>query len=206
MDGKPVIVGLLGGIASGKSTVAGLMGSLGAKVIDADEIAHQVLVSPEVAPRLAEIFGPEALDGDGLPDRRAIARAVFADEERLGRLEALVHPGVRERIAAEIVAAGDVPAVVVDAPLLVEGDLAGIADVLVFVDAPERAREARASLSRGWVQEEILAREARQAPLEEKRRLAGHVIENDGSLADLERGVEELFERLVGNSGRQSGT
>ena len=178
--------------------MAAILKSLGAKVIDADRIARDVLESPEVLDRVVAIVGQKARDRAGRPDRPAIARAVFGDEARLERLNRLIHPAVRERIAAEIDAAGDVPAVVVDAPLLVEGDLDRIADTLVFVAAAEEVRAARAAANRGWDLDEVAEREARQAPLDEKRRRADHVIENDGDLTDLSSRVKDLFRRIAG--------
>jgi len=196
MVAKPVIVGLLGGIASGKSAVADLLARRGARRIDADGIAHEVLSSPDIVPRIVELLGTEALDADGRPDRREIGKAVFGDPGKLRALEALVHPRVRERIRKEIGAAADAPVVVVDAPLLLEGGLAEIADVLVFVVAPTQARIDRARAQRGWDAGELSRREALQAPLEEKEARARLTIVNDGTLEDLDRRVETLWERL----------
>jgi dephospho-CoA kinase len=197
MDAKPVIVGLLGGIASGKSTVAARLAGFGALVIDADRIAHEVLSAPELGRPLRRLFGDDAFDAEGRPDRGRIGEAAFADPELLAGLEALVHPAVRERMGKAIEAAGDVPAVVVDAPLLLEGGLTGIADVLVFVEAPTQVRIDRARAQRGWEPGELERREDRQAPVGEKRNRARLTIRNDGTLEDLDAQAEELWREIL---------
>jgi len=197
MVAKPVIVGLLGGIASGKSTVADHLARRGAHLIDADRIAHEVLGSEEIAPRIRAEFGDGVMDDSGRPDRRRIGDVVFGDPAKLGALERLIHPRVRERIKEEIEEAEDVPAVVVDAPLLIEGGLVEIVDVLVFVVAPTQARIARARAQRGWEPDEVSRREARQVDLAEKRDRARLTIRNDGSLEDLERAVDDIWRRIL---------
>jgi dephospho-CoA kinase len=197
MDARPVIVGLLGGIASGKSTVAARLAGFGAVVIDADRIAHEVLEAPELRRSIVRMFGEDAFDGEGRPDRRRIGEAAFADPELLANLEALVHPAVRERMGREIEAAGDVPAVVVDAPLLMEGGLTGIVDLLVFVEAPTQVRIDRTRAHRGWEPDELSRRESRQAPVGEKLSRARLTIRNDGTLEDLERRAETLWREIL---------
>ena len=197
MDGRPVIIGLLGGIASGKSTVASLLGELGARVVDADRIAHEVLADPETASEIAAIFGDDALDESGRPDRSRIARAAFSDGEKLARLEAVLHPRIRLRMEDEIRAAAGAKALVLDAPLLLEGGLVALADVVVYVEAPEAERVRRAEAERDWEPGEIARREARQAPLREKRRRAEKVILNNGSPEELSRRVSQLYREVL---------
>lgn len=197
MTTRPVIVGLVGGIASGKSTVARELGAKGARVVDADAIAHEVLADPAVRERVLGIFGPAVLDGKGHPDRRRIADVAFRDPEKLRALERVVHPLVRERIRKEIEAAGDAPAIVIDAPLLLEGGLHRIADRIVFVSAPAASRRERAARERGWGPDELDRREGRQAPIPDKERIATHVIENDGDRADLARRAADLWKELL---------
>jgi dephospho-CoA kinase len=203
MVAKPIIVGLLGGVASGKSSVAECLVRRGALRIDADRIAHEVLESPEVVTRLRTWFGDGVLGEDGRPDRRRIGDIVFRDRTQLGRLEGLVHPRVRKRIRAAIDAAGDVPVVVLDAPLVLEGGLDRIADVLVFVVAPAEARVERARTHRGWEPGEVEAREEHQLSLSEKEKRAGHKIRNDGTLEDLDRRAGELWLEIL--AGRRTG-
>jgi dephospho-CoA kinase len=197
MVGKPIVIGLLGGIASGKSTVARMLGSFGAKVIDADRIAHDVLREAGVAAEIAAAFGGEVLDGDGLPDRERLGRLVFGNAGELARLESIVHPRVREEMRRALAAGGDAPALVLDVPLLLEGEFAGAADVLVFVQSSDAARDRRAAAERGWGEREVERRERSQAPLDEKRKRADHVIENEGTVGELETRVRELWSRLI---------
>jgi dephospho-CoA kinase len=198
MGGIPVIFGLLGGIASGKSTVAGILGRLGAVVIDADAIAHDVLDLPEIRRELPAIFGNGILDDGGRADRRLIAEQAFSDPEKLRSLEALVHPEIRRRIGVAIEAASGASAVVIDAPLLLEGGLDALTDINIFVRTSETLRRAR-SRKRGWDAKELAEREARQAPLARKRSRADYVIENEEGLEELERRVRRLYGEILGD-------
>jgi len=199
---RTLVIGLVGGIASGKSEVARLLAGPGGIVLDADRLAHAVLASDEVAERVRARFGAGALGPDGRPDRAALARLVFADAAALKALEDFTHPPVRAMILARLEEARTrgVPRVVLDVPLLLEHDersqLAGLCDVLVFVDSDEGERARRAAASRGWGPDELSRREAVQLPLGEKRARADIVIENRGSLSDLEAEVHAALRRL----------
>lgn len=193
------VIGLLGGIASGKSAVARLLAGERGVVIDADALAREELGSPEMRARLAASFGPGVLRPDGSPDREALARRVFASAADRARLEGWIHPRVRARIRAALAearAAGRTP-VVLDVPLLLENDaqhgLAGECDFLVFVEADARLRDRRAVERRGWSPGEVLRREGAQLPLAEKRARARHVIENEGDLDELAARVVRLL-------------
>lgn len=190
-----VIIGLLGGIASGKSRIAALLVERGAQTIDADALAHGELERPEVREAVAAAFGPEVLDAGGAVDRRALAARVFDDPAALAKLEAIVHPGVIAAIGRALEAT-DAPAIVLDVPLLAESGLAALCDELIFVDASRETRVARAR-ARGWSEAELARREARQRPLEEKRAAATAVINNDGDLERTRRQVEEFWRRRV---------
>jgi len=190
-------VGLTGGIGSGKTAVTERLEELGAVVIDADVLAREV-----VAPGtdgLAEIvaaFGPEVLDDSGALDRPAMARAVFGDDAARARLEAVIHPRVRRR-AAEIEAEAGADAIVVHAiPLLVETGQADRFDTVVVVDAPEAVQRERLVEQRGMTEHEADGRIGAQAGREQRLAAADIVIENDGSLADLRRRVDEVFAQL----------
>jgi dephospho-CoA kinase len=193
---------LLGGIASGKSTVARLLAGERGLVIDADAIVSELYAEPGVRRELSEQFGPRILDADGALDRAALGRAVFGDAGARKRLEDWIHPRVRERILARLedARASGVPRVVLDVPLLLENDaqhhLAGLCRTLVFVDAPADAREARARANRGWPSGEVSRREAAQMPLAEKRGRAHHLITNDQGPEGLARAVGELGKTL----------
>lgn len=199
------VIGVLGGIASGKSMAARLLAGPRGLVLSADEIAHQVLESPEVRALLAQRFGPEAIGADGRVDRAAIARAVFGPEgaARRSELEGWTHPRVRDRIWARLeqARASGIPRVVLDVPLLLENDaqhgLARACDVLVFVEAPEAERDRRARESRGWAPGEVARREAAQWPLAEKKRRASHVIPNTEGPEELAARVARLADELA---------
>lgn len=191
----PVVIGILGGIAAGKSAVAGIFAEHGLRHVDADAHARLAIGAPEVQRAIAATW-PEAFTGDQL-DRGALARIVFADEAARRRLEALLHPAIRTRIAAELATArADGTSVLLDAPLLLEGGLIDQCDHVVFVQADTATRERRAS-ARGWAIEELRRREAAQAPLSEKAQRAQHRIDNDGDLDATRQQVADLLDRLA---------
>lgn len=193
------VIGLLGGVGSGKSTVAGLLARRGLRVLDADAEAREVTRLPEVRAALQRRFGADVLDASGALDRETLARRVFGDPAATADLNALVHPAVRARLAAALDAAAGQP-VVLDVPLLLESPLAARVTCWVFVEAPEAIRDARVA-ARGWQADERTRREARQAGLAAKRARADHVLENSGSLAHLEAQVDALL-RQIGLSTR----
>ena len=188
------VIGLLGGIGSGKSTVARLLAERGFTVLDADRHAREAVQSPDVLAALVARFGRGILDAGGRLDRAALARAAFADESATADLNALVHPEVRRRLLDELDRAGDRP-VVLDVPLLLESPLAARVGTWVFVEASEDRREARID-GRGWPPGERRRRELRQASLEHKRSRADYVLENSGSIEDLGRQVDALLRQI----------
>jgi dephospho-CoA kinase len=188
------VIGLLGGVGSGKSTVAGLMRERGLIVLDADAEARAVVETPEVLEALRDRFGPSITDERGALDRAELARLAFADSRSTADLNAIVHPAVRRRLLAGLAAAGDRP-VVLDVPLLMESELAGQVDLWVFVEAAEERREERLS-GRNWPPGERSRREALQAGLQQKRARADYTLENNGILDDLVRQVDALLSRI----------
>jgi dephospho-CoA kinase len=195
-----VHVGLTGGVASGKSTVAAVLRELGAVVVDADALAREVVApgTPGLAEVVAE-FGTEVLGPDGALDRAALGAVVFADPARRAALEAIIHPRVRAR-AAEIEAVAPAGALVVhDFPLLVETGQAGDFDAVLVVDVPEDVQVERAVRERGWTPEEARARIAAQATREQRRAAATHLIDNSGTPHDLRHRVTEVVEELLGS-------
>jgi len=188
------VLGLLGGVGGGKSTVAGILARRGLRVLDADAEARAVAELPEVRAALAARFGADVLDGAGRLDRARLAARAFASPEATADLNALVHPRVRQRLLAALDAAGDEP-VVLDVPLLLESPLAARVTRWIFVQAPDGLREARVA-GRGWPAGERARREAQQADLATKRSRAGHVLENAGTIEHLERQVDALLRQI----------
>jgi dephospho-CoA kinase len=197
-------IGLIGGVASGKSAVAAELARRGAVVFDADKIGHAVLQRPAVRDELVARWGAEILDGAGGVSRPAVAKLVFGDstEAKTNRkhLEELLHPLIRAQIEAEIrqLSDADVPAVVIDAPLLIESGWNEVCQAVIFVDAPREQRLARAEQNRGWSPEEFARREAAQMPIDQKKGWSTHCISNSGSLSELDREVERFWTAVVG--------
>jgi dephospho-CoA kinase len=192
-------IGLTGGIGSGKSTAAARFTELGATVIDADQLARQVLAPG--TPGLAAVldrFGAELADADGVLDRARLAGLVFADPN------AIVHPLVAIRTAELTEAAGPDAVVVYDVPLLVENGLAGGFQAVVVVEAPLPARLARLA-ERGMAEAEARSRIAAQASDAQRRALATAVLDNSGSVAELRAQVDDLLATLTGHGGEQPG-
>ncbi len=213
-----MIIGILGGIGAGKSTVVGMLKRFGAQAIDADALAHETLESYDVRRELVSWLGAAVLDCDGRVDRKAVGEQVFSDPEMLERLEALVHPRVRKEIIrrleefrsersrrtdeVEETAEG---ILVLDVPLLSSTPLLDECDALVFVDASLDVRRERVQRARGWSAGELEKRERHQTPVEEKRRMADFVIDNSGEENETLRQVEECLGELrkrVGAAGR----
>ena len=191
-------IGLTGGIGAGKTAVARRLAELGARVVDADALAREVVAAgtPGLAAVVAE-FGPGVLRPDGELDRPALGRLVFGDEEALGRLNAIVHPLVRRR-AAELVAAAPAGSVVVqDVPLLVETGQADRFDLVLVVEAPAEVRTARLARDRGMSADEARSRMAAQASDAERRAVADVVLVNDGSPDELRARVDQVWRERV---------
>ncbi len=191
---RPVVIGLLGGIASGKSSVAAALARRGAAVLDADAVARRSLAEPAVIAAIVARHGPSLLAADGASiDRPALARATFGNPDHLRHLEELLHPLVCRELVTDLdrlLHSPDVPAVVLDVPLLLEsGPFADRCDLLLFVDSRPDQRAQRAATNRGWSSGEIERREAHQISLVEKRRRADVVVRNEGSEVELQQQV-----------------
>lgn len=198
------LVGLTGGIASGKSTVAAMLREMGAAVVDADALAREVVEPGE--PALAEIarrFGPGVIAADGRLDRAALARIVFADEEARRDLGAITHPRVAALAAERTRALADAgaPIVFYEAALLVENGLHRGLSALIVVAVPPEVQLERLIRRDGLSADEARARLAAQLPLAEKIRVADYVIDNAGTVEDTRRQVEALYRKLLAEEG-----
>ena len=190
-------VGLTGGIGAGKGEVARRLTGYGALVIDADQVAREV-VAPGT-PGLDEIvqaFGAGVLRPDGTLDRQLLGEIVISDAALRDRLNAIVHPRVGERMREIEEAAGAPDVIVHEIPLLAENGLAGAFDVVVVVDAPSRAQVERLVSTRGMTRSQALARMSAQATREERLAVATLVVDNSGSLDDLDDRVATLWAEL----------
>lgn len=203
----PPVIGLVGGIGAGKSAVAAALRELGCVVCDSDALAREALGDPTVVTMLRERWAdrrPGPVAADGSVERRAVAAIVFGDVNERRWLESITHPWIEARRRALFAAApAHAPALVIDAPLLLEAGLGDQCDAVIFVDAPRTARMARVRSARGWDEGELLRRERSQWPLERKRSAATDVIVNDGDLHDLRRGAVRVLDRLVGGRRRR---
>lgn len=200
MPGSKPIIGLVGGIGSGKSSVAAALEREGALIIDADAMARAALDRPEVLAKLVEWWGPDVIDSHGRADRRQIAARVFDDDVERRRLEAVVHPIVaagRDQMIAEARANPNVRAIVLDVPLLLEVGMADLCDRIVFVRAPRELRLKRLAASRGWDEAELARREKKQWPLDRKLQFAHDILDNDVGEVDRDAQVRHLLRRII---------
>lgn len=200
--GTPPVIGVVGGVASGKSFVANQLKAKGARVISADELAHEVLKMDEVKALARERWGEGVFDDSGQIDRRAVGEIVFAPDaggaSELKVLEQWVHPRVRAMIGRqvdEIRRSGTATAIVLDVPLLVEAGWDRQCDHVLYVEVPRELRLARAK-ARGWTEEDFDRREASQRPLIEKRGAASWQIDNSGSAESLRQQIEHFWDSL----------
>lgn len=199
---RPVVIGLVGGIASGKSYVGGLLEALGARRIDADRLGHDVLLEKEVRDRLTQIWGPSILTEQGEVDRTKVAKLVFGNSfnavAQRKQLEAIVLPRIRSLAFERIAALRSLPkvplAIVIDAPLLIEAGWEPMCDFILFIDSPAEERMQRAA-ARGWTESHFEAREASQIALDEKRSRATHFLDNSQQ-ADIELQVRHFWDEL----------
>ncbi|HWQ69877.1 MAG TPA: dephospho-CoA kinase [Patescibacteria group bacterium] len=196
---RMVVVGLTGGICSGKSTITAMFQRLGATVIDADQVARE-LVEPgqPLFEAVASTFGREVVGADGRIDRRRLGAIVFADPEARRRLEALLHPAIIEECERRIRQAevSGAAACLVDAALLIESGWHARCDAVILVEASEVVQLDRLVMLRGLNRDDAMQRIRSQMPQHEKRRYAHYVIENDGPLDETERQVKVVWEQL----------
>lgn len=199
---KPLIA-IIGGIASGKSTVAEQFAKLGCAVIDADKMAHDLLEEDSFRDEVVHLFGPEILDASGAIDRGKLASMAFADAGQLGRLNDVIHPRVlrqTEELIERYNRNPGVKAIVLDMPLLVEVGWAGRCDRIIFVDC-DRARRRHRARCKGLAGErDIKIRENFQISLDRKKRLADNTIDNNSDFSTLVRQIKNIFSDITKNS------
>lgn len=192
-----ILVGLTGGIGSGKSTISSLLEGKGAVIIDADAIVREVqLPGSAVLAELAEKFGSEVLAADGSLDRQAVANIVFTDPDALKALNAIVHPAVGKEMNRRMIEQRTTDHVVVlDIPLLTENPREGLQGKIV-VDVPVEVQVERLVKYRGFDEADARARISRQATREQRLATADFVVDNSGDLADLQPQIEKLWQWL----------
>lgn len=197
--GRPII-GVAGGIGSGKSYVARLFGEMGCKVIDSDRQVSQAYDDPGIRQALLAGWGPEVFLADGSVNRKELARRVFSSDAERSRLEQLLHPWVgmaRDREMAQFAEDSAVVAFVWDTPLLFETGLNDQCDAVVFIETPIELRQSRVSQTRGWTVKDLESREKKQMPLDKKRKLSEYIVTNTAEAESARSQVREVLSRIL---------
>ena len=198
--GRVYVIGLVGGIGSGKSTVASMFARLGAEVFDADAVVHELLGAGAIRRKIARRFGDDVLTHAAAVDRKKLAEVAFTSKKGLRDLEKILHPPVIRRFRRRVAELRDERGkhiVVLDAPLLFEAGLHGLCDEVVFVQAPKAERLRRAKKTRGWGPKELEEREKHQENLLCKRRKADTIIRNHASRHETFSQVRRDWKRTV---------
>jgi dephospho-CoA kinase len=197
------VIGLAGGVGSGKSSVARILEELGAGIIESDRLGHEEINSRDSQSTLREWWGPSVFGPDGSVDRKKVASIVFADASQRQKLEAMLHPRIAVRRAAmleEMQRDPNIKMVVIDSPLLFETGLNALCDKVVFVEADVDQRRARSEKGRNWPAGEHEKREKSQEALDTKRSRADYICENNSTPADLRNQVSQLFSQILSES------
>ena len=197
---KKPIIGILGGIASGKSSVAAAFAKLGCAVIDADDIAHDLLNDSGVKSQVINEFGTDILDSSGQVDRNKLAEIVFADESRLSTLNEILHPLIMkeaEQLIGHYEEMENIKAIVLDAPLLVEVGWDKKCDKLIFVACEREKRLERARKKGIFNENQLKMREKFQISLDSKASLVDNTIDNNSSLSALAEQVAKIFSSII---------
>ncbi|MBN1974583.1 MAG: dephospho-CoA kinase [Sedimentisphaerales bacterium] len=199
MKNKKPIIGILGGIGSGKSTVAAEFAKLGCKVIDADKIAHELLDKPEVREQVIALLGSQIEDPHGKINRSKAAEIVFKDRVKLDKLNGIIHPLVlqkTEELIEKFSTDNDCKAIVLDMPLLVEVGWEKRCDRLIFVDCDEKIRENRVK-NKNFKKNHIKNRENFQISLDKKKVIADNTVNNNSDFSALVRQIAEIFSYII---------
>jgi dephospho-CoA kinase len=204
------VVGLIGGIGSGKSAVAAAFARQGAVVVSGDVAGHEALQQPKIRDQVVQRWGQGMMDDRGQIDRRKLAAIVFNDPAERKTLEAMVFPWIERRLREQIMAAKQdrrTPLIILDAAVMLEAGWSKECDRMLFVDAPTPLRLKRLAEGRGWTENEVRSRERAQMPSNEKRSRADAILENTGSLEELNQPVSEFLKRwgIEGQGERKTG-
>ncbi len=198
-----VVIGVTGGVGTGKSTVSSMFKQLGARILDADALAHEAMEPGRLAWRqIVKTFGDDILNEDRTINRRLLAQQVFSDETARKRLEAIVHPQVLRRIKQELHRVRRrraVRAVVLDVPLLAEAGAQELVDALVVVTAEPSQQRQRLARRRGWTEEDVARRAQAQWDLSTKVALADYVVDNRDGLERTRRQVRQIWHQVMSN-------
>lgn len=198
-NGKPII-GITGGIGSGKSTVAGMFGELGCMVISSDELVRTAYEDPNLVGQLRTWWGDQVVDSQKRLNRAKVADIIFNDPGQRSKLENLLHPKVAELRQKRMIEGGQDPQIVAfiwDTPLLFETGLRGGCDAIVFVESPLQQRLDRVKASRGWTEAELRRREKSQWPLDKKREISDYIIDNTADAEYVRGQVREVLFRIL---------
>jgi len=204
---KTLIVGLTGGIGTGKSTVSRMLQSLGARVVDADELAREVVRPGQPAwEEIKKVFGPKVIHTDQTLNRQALTDLVFNDPKSIEQLNRMTHQRIYRRMRSEVLKGlrDQVPAIVLDIPLLLEAPQKMSLDLIVVVYCPKTLQIKRIRERNGLTLKEAKQRLQNQMPISQKRKMAHVVINNRGSLEETQKQVRGLWERVTKKTGRDS--
>jgi dephospho-CoA kinase len=199
---RPPVVGILGGIGSGKSSVVQSITGLNLLIVDADRIGHELLLNSDIKTQIRTAFSAAVFDDTGAVDRSKLAKIVFGtsaeQNEARRQLDQILHPAIRREIQTQIrTVSTDVDAVILDAALLLETGWDAECHWLILVDTPEEIREHRVVLNRNWSPEEFARREATQWTIEAKRSRADYIVDNSGSMEDAAASMSQIFTSLL---------
>ncbi|MEJ7591575.1 MAG: dephospho-CoA kinase [Planctomycetaceae bacterium] len=200
------VVGIVGGVGAGKSSVVRSVSGLRLFVIDADRIGHELLLTGDICQKLCDTFGNEIFNETGQVLRNRLAEKVFGDSDELinnrNRLNEILHPAIRSEIHCSIKQAPqDVDAIILDAALLLEAGWADECDAVIFIDTPVNLRQQRAAANRGWSMEEFQRREASQWSLLQKRQNAQFVVDNSGPVKVAAEQMKLVLEKIIERHG-----
>lgn len=198
--GKKTLIGILGGMYSGKSTVADEFAKLGCAVIDADSISHQLLEERDVFKKIVHVFGKEILDHKGKIDRATLADRVFGDPVKLATLTRILHPLVMARIEELITqynSSSSVKAIALDIPLLIEVGWEKRCDHIIFVDCAPNIRIERAKNKGVFEADQLKIRENLQISLDKKKRIADNIVNNNSDLSGLSKQIANIFSAIM---------